>query len=85
AGDRKIPPGEITGTGTGGCRAAGVSMGGLDTQEIFFKTVGAQRVSALDFIGEVLDVTGGLGGYNFQWVWRSADACAQALCAKLKG
>ena len=53
---------------------------GVDTAEISSKTMEAQKVQGLYFIGEVLDVTGWLGGYNFQWAWSSAFACAQGIC-----
>ncbi|MFA6700524.1 MAG: NAD(P)/FAD-dependent oxidoreductase, partial [Thiomicrospira sp.] len=53
--------------------------GGVDTDEVSSKTLEAHRQPGLFFIGEVLDVTGHLGGYNFQWAWASAHAAAQAL------
>lgn len=65
--DLQIHHWQITPNGTEGYRTAEVTMGGVDTQEISSKTMEAQRVSGLYFIGEVLDVTGRLGGYNFQW------------------
>ncbi|HHT7855276.1 BaiN/RdsA family NAD(P)/FAD-dependent oxidoreductase [Pasteurella multocida] len=65
--------------GTEGYRTAEVTMGGVDTRAVSSKTMEAQSVKGLYFIGEVLDVTGWLGGYNFQWAWSSAYACAQAL------
>ncbi|MGC6376371.1 NAD(P)/FAD-dependent oxidoreductase [Bisgaard Taxon 45] len=65
--------------GTEGYRTAEVTMGGVDTHAISSKTMQSQRVKGLYFIGEVLDVTGWLGGYNFQWAWSSAYACAVAL------
>lgn len=52
---------------------------GVDTRAVSSKTMEAQSVKGLYFIGEVLDVTGWLGGYNFQWAWSSAYACAMAL------
>lgn len=58
---------------------AEVSLGGVDTDEVSSKTLEAHRQPGLFFIGEVLDVTGHLGGYNFQWAWASAHAAAQAL------
>lgn len=66
--------------GTEGYRTAEVTMGGVDTAEISSKTMEAQKIQGLYFIGEVLDVTGWLGGYNFQWAWSSAFACAQGIC-----
>ena len=54
-------------------------MGGVDTDHISSKTMEAKAVPGLYFIGEVLDVTGWLGGYNFQWAWSSAFACAEGI------
>ncbi|EYU15157.1 NAD(P)/FAD-dependent oxidoreductase [Photorhabdus aegyptia] len=65
--------------GTEGYRTAEVTMGGIDTHQLSSKTMEANQVKGLYFIGEVVDVTGWLGGYNFQWAWSSAWACAQAL------
>ena len=65
--------------GTEGYRTAEVTLGGVDTNELSSRTMEARRVPGLYFIGEVMDVTGWLGGYNFQWAWSSAWACAQAL------
>jgi len=65
--------------GTEGYRTAEVTMGGVDTTQLSSKTMEARAVPGLYFIGEVADVTGWLGGYNFQWAWSSAWACAQAL------
>ncbi|MEH2922129.1 NAD(P)/FAD-dependent oxidoreductase [Samsonia erythrinae] len=65
--------------GTEGYRTAEVTIGGVDTQALSSKTMEANAVRGLYFIGEVVDVTGWLGGYNFQWAWSSAWACAQAL------
>ncbi|MEK9496491.1 NAD(P)/FAD-dependent oxidoreductase [Photorhabdus sp. P32] len=67
--------------GTEGYRTAEVTMGGIDTHQLSSKTMEANQVKGLYFIGEVVDVTGWLGGYNFQWAWSSAWACAQALCS----
>ncbi len=65
--------------GTEGYRTAEVTLGGVDTTQLSSKTMEARDVPGLYFIGEVADVTGWLGGYNFQWAWSSAWACAQAL------
>ena len=65
--------------GTEGYRTAEVTLGGVDTHELSSRTMEARNVPGLYFIGEVMDVTGWLGGYNFQWAWSSAWACAQAL------
>ncbi|MBI1140714.1 aminoacetone oxidase family FAD-binding enzyme, partial [Escherichia coli] len=54
---------------------------GVDTNELSSRTMEARKVPGLYFIGEVMDVTGWLGGYNFQWAWSSAWACAQDLIA----
>lgn len=69
----------VTPSGAEGYRTAEVTLGGVDTQEISSSTFESRRAPGLYFIGEVLDVTGWLGGYNFQWAWASAHACAQAL------
>ena len=66
-------------SGTEGYRKAEVTVGGVDTRHISSTTLESQRVAGLHFIGEVLDVTGWLGGYNFQWAWASAAACAEHL------
>ncbi|HGM5563211.1 MAG: NAD(P)/FAD-dependent oxidoreductase [Serratia marcescens] len=68
--------------GTEGYRTAEVTLGGVDTNELSSKTMEAHKAPGLYFIGEVVDVTGWLGGYNFQWAWSSAWACAQALAAQ---
>lgn len=65
--------------GTEGYRTAEVTLGGVDTNALSSRTMEARNVPGLYFIGEVMDVTGWLGGYNFQWAWSSAWACAQAL------
>lgn len=66
-------------SGTEGYRTAEVTEGGVSTEQISSKTMESQRVPGLYFIGEVLDVTGELGGYNFQWAWASAAACARSM------
>ncbi len=70
---------QVQPNGTEGYRTAEVTLGGVDTREVSSKTMEARNVPGLYFIGEVVDVTGWLGGYNFQWAWASAWACAQAL------
>jgi predicted Rossmann fold flavoprotein len=67
--------------GTEGYRKAEVTAGGVDTQALSQQTMEARSKPGLYFIGEVVDITGWLGGYNFQWAWSSAQACAQALPA----
>ncbi len=64
---------------TEGYRKAEVTAGGVDTRELSSSTLESRREPGLFFIGEVVDVTGWLGGYNFQWAWASAAACARAL------
>ena len=65
-------------TGTEGYRKAEVTRGGVDTAALDPRTLQARAVPGLHFIGEVVDVTGWLGGYNFQWAWASGYACAMA-------
>ncbi len=65
--------------GTEGYKKAEVTVGGVNTQELSSKTMMANNVEGLYFIGEVVDVTGWLGGYNFQWAWSSAHAAAMQL------
>jgi predicted Rossmann fold flavoprotein len=74
---------ELTPTGSEGYRKAEVTAGGVDTRALSSQTM-ESRQKGLYFIGEVVDVTGWLGGYNFQWAWASAHACAQGLAASLK-
>jgi predicted Rossmann fold flavoprotein len=66
-------------SGTEGWRTAEVTLGGVDTAGLSSKTMQAKAVPGLFFIGECVDVTGWLGGYNFQWAWSSAHAAARAL------
>ncbi len=65
--------------GTEGYRTAEVTLGGVDTREVSSKTMESRRSPGLYFIGEVLDVTGHLGGFNFQWAWASGHAAAQVV------
>ena len=65
--------------GTEGYATAEVTVGGIDTRELSSKTMEARRVPGLYFIGEAVDVTGWLGGYNFQWAWASGHACGEAV------
>jgi len=67
----------INPTGTEGYRTAEVTLGGIDTEEISSKTMMSKKHSGLFFIGEVVDVTGHLGGYNFQWAWSSGYVAGQ--------
>lgn len=66
-------------SGTEGFKKAEVTLGGIDTRELSPKTMECKKVQGLYFIGEVVDVTGWLGGYNFQWAWSSGFAAGQAL------
>jgi predicted flavoprotein YhiN len=69
----------IVASGTEGYRTAEVTLGGVDTDGLSSSTMQSKRVPGLYFIGEVVDVTGWLGGYNFQWAWASAHAAGTAL------
>ncbi len=65
--------------GTEGFEKAEVTTGGIDTDELSAKTMESRRVPGLYFIGEVVDVTGHLGGFNFQWAWASGAAAGRAF------
>jgi len=69
----------LVASGTEGYRTAEVTLGGVDTDELSSSTMQSRRVPGLYFIGEVVDVTGWLGGYNFQWAWASGHAAGNAL------
>lgn len=73
---------QVQPNGTEGYRTAEVTLGGVDTNELSSRTMEARNVPGLYFIGEVMDVSGWLGGYNFQWAWSSAWACAQDLVSE---
>jgi predicted flavoprotein YhiN len=64
--------------GSEGYRTAEVTLGGVDTDGLDGRTMMAKSVPGLFFVGEVVDVTGWLGGYNFQWAWSSGWAAGQA-------
>jgi predicted Rossmann fold flavoprotein len=66
-------------TGTEGYRTAEVTVGGVDTQELSSRTMEAKKCPGLFFIGEVVDVTGHLGGFNFQWAWSSGYAAGRVV------
>jgi predicted flavoprotein YhiN len=70
---------QVTPSGTEGYAKAEVTAGGVDTRALSSKTMASRDVPGLYFIGEVVDVTGHLGGFNFQWAWASAAAAAEAL------
>lgn len=69
----------LVANGTEGYRTAEVTLGGVDTDELSSSTMMSKRVPGLHFIGEVVDVTGWLGGYNFQWAWASGHAAGLAV------
>jgi hypothetical protein len=68
---------QLVPAGTEGYRTAEVTLGGVDTRELSSKTLESLKSPGLYFIGEVLDVSGHLGGFNFQWAWASGYAAAQ--------
>ncbi|MFM2481318.1 NAD(P)/FAD-dependent oxidoreductase [Celerinatantimonas sp. YJH-8] len=70
---------ELKPNGTEGYRTAEVTLGGVDTDELSSKTMECKNIPGLYFIGEVVDVTGWLGGYNFQWAWSSGWAAGQVV------
>ena len=74
----------LTPTGTEGYAKAEVTAGGVDTRELSSQTMEAQKQPGLYFIGEVVDVTGWLGGYNFQWAWASGHAAGMAVAQALR-
>jgi predicted flavoprotein YhiN len=74
---RKLNHWELTPTGTEGYKKAEVTAGGIATDELSSQTMAVKSVPGLYFIGEVVDVTGQLGGYNFQWAWASGHAAGR--------
>ena len=72
----KLSAWQVVPAGTEGYRTAEVTLGGVDTREVSSKTMESRKSPGLYFIGEVLDVTGHLGGFNFQWAWASGHAAA---------
>ena len=77
--ERQLHQWEIVPAGTEGYEKAEVTAGGVDTDELSAKTMESRKVPGLFFIGEVVDVTGHLGGFNFQWAWASGYAAGQAI------
>jgi predicted Rossmann fold flavoprotein len=77
--ERQTHAWEVTPAGTEGFEKAEVTAGGVDTDELSAKTMESQKVPGLFFIGEVVDVTGQLGGFNFQWAWASGAAAGRAV------
>jgi predicted Rossmann fold flavoprotein len=69
----------LVASGTEGYRTAEVTLGGVDTRELSSSSMESKRCPGLYFVGEVMDVTGWLGGYNFQWAWASGHAAGQAV------
>jgi predicted Rossmann fold flavoprotein len=77
--EREVHEWVIEPAGTEGYEKAEVTLGGVDTDELSSKTMESRHLSGLFFIGEVVDVTGHLGGFNFQWAWASGAAAGRAL------
>jgi hypothetical protein len=77
--ERQLHDFSITPAGTEGYAKAEVTAGGVDTAELNSSTMQSKKVPGLYFIGEVVDVTGWLGGYNFQWAWASGVAAGQSV------
>src|SRR3989338_1419693 len=69
---------QVVPSGTEGYDKAEVTSGGVNTEELSSKTMGSKKVPGLYFVGEVVDVTGWLGGYNFQWAWSSGWAAGRS-------
>lgn len=80
--DTRLRAWELTPSGTEGYRTAEVTLGGIDTDGLSSKTMEAKSVPGLYAIGEAVDVTGWLGGFNFQWAWSSGFAAGSAIAAK---
>ncbi len=77
--ERQVHEWKLIPTETEGYDKAEVTAGGVDTDELSGKTMESRKVTGLFFVGEVVDVTGHLGGYNFQWAWASGAAAGWAL------
>jgi len=77
--ERTLHEWTVTPAAAEGYDKAEVTLGGVDTDELSSKTMEARNVPGLFFIGEVVDVTGHLGGFNFQWAWASGAAAGRAL------
>ncbi len=77
--ERRVHAWVVEPAGTEGFDKAEVTAGGVDTNELSAKTMEARKVPGLYFVGEVVDVTGQLGGFNFQWAWASGHAAGQAI------
>jgi hypothetical protein len=79
ASERRLRDWEFHPAGTEGFEKAEVTAGGIDTDDLQARTMEARNVPGLFFIGEAVDVTGHLGGFNFQWAWASAVAAGNNL------
>jgi predicted flavoprotein YhiN len=77
--ERRLADWQFLPDGSEGFAKAEVTIGGINTSELSSQTMGSKRLPGLYAIGEAVDVTGWLGGYNFQWAWASAHAAAHAL------
>jgi predicted flavoprotein YhiN len=77
--ERQLHHWNVVPAGTEGYAKAEVTAGGIDTDELSAKTMECRKVPGLFFIGEVVDVTGHLGGFNFQWAWASGFCAGQAI------
>jgi predicted Rossmann fold flavoprotein len=77
--ERTVHSWTVLPSGTEGYEKAEVTAGGVDTDELSPKTMESRKVPGLFFIGEVVDVTGHLGGFNFQWAWASGASAGRAL------
>jgi predicted flavoprotein YhiN len=77
--EREVHEWMVTPADTEGYQKAEVTAGGVDTDELSAQTMESRKVAGLFFIGEVVDVTGHLGGFNFQWAWASGAAAGRAL------
>ena len=77
--ERQLHEWEVKPEGTEGYGKAEVTAGGVDTNELSAQTMESRKVPGLFFIGEVVDVTGQLGGFNFQWAWASGFCAGQAV------
>ena len=75
----KINNWQIVPAGTEGYKTAEVTLGGVHTDDLSSKTMESKTQPGLYFVGEVVDVTGHLGGFNFQWAWSSGFACGESL------
>ena len=79
ASERRLAEWQFIPNGSEGFAKAEVTIGGISTADLSSQSMQSKRVPGLYAIGEAVDVTGWLGGYNFQWAWASAHAAAQAL------